>query len=89
MALKDFDIKDLFDRIEDIVNELKSNKELQAKFKDEPVKALEEVLGVNLPDEMVEKLIESVKGKIEEKGIDDKIEAIGDKIEGFLDKLDN
>lgn len=89
MALKDFDIKDLFDRIEDIVNELKTDKELQKKFKDEPVKALEEVLGVNLPDEMVEKLIESVKGKIEEKGIDDKIEAIGDKIEGFLDKLDN
>lgn len=92
MALKNFDIKDLFDRIEDIVNEIKSNKELQEKFKDEPVKALEEVLGVDLPDEKVEKVIDLVKAKIEAQGIDDKLEALGDKIEakldGLFDKLD-
>ena len=40
------------------------DKELMELFKTEPVKAVEKVLGVDLPDDMVQKIIDSVKAQI-------------------------
>lgn len=87
MALKNIDLKNVFDKVEDIAEEIMSDKALQKKFKEEPVKALEQVLDVNLPDAQVEKLIKLVKAKIAAEGLDDKLDDIGDKLEGFLGKL--
>lgn len=53
-----FDIKA---KIEEIVNKIKSDENLQKQFKEDPIKAVESLLGVDLPDDMVQKVVDGVK----------------------------
>ena len=55
---------DLKAKIEEITEKIKSDKELQAQFKTEPVKAVEKLLNVDLPDDMIEKVVAGVKAKM-------------------------
>jgi len=55
------DIKEI---IEKIVEEIKTNENLKEDFEKEPVKLIEKIVGVDLPDELVEKVIDGVKAKI-------------------------
>ena len=55
------DIKEL---IEGIVEKLQADKTLQAQFKKDPVKAVEKLLGVDLPDDVIEKVVAGVKTKL-------------------------
>lgn len=55
---------DIKEKIMEIVEEIKSNPDLRKKFEDEPIKAVEQVLGVDLPDDVIEKIIDGVKAKI-------------------------
>ena len=55
---------DIKEKIAEVVERVTSDKALMAKFQTEPVKAVEEVLGVDLPDDIIEKIIDGVKGKI-------------------------
>ena len=50
--------------IENVVERVKKEDDLKELFEKEPVKAIETVLGVDLPDEIVEKVIDAVKAKI-------------------------
>ena len=61
------------EKIEEIVNKVKSDEGFADKFKSEPIKAVEEVLGVDLPDDRINSVIEGVKAKINLGGITDKI----------------
>ena len=59
------DIKELIkDKVDGIVDKIKSDKNLLARFKSEPVKVVEELVGIDLPDDQIEKLVEAVKAKI-------------------------
>ena len=55
---------DIKEQIESIVKKLQKDKALQAQFKKDPVKAVEKLLGVDLPDDMVEKVVAGVKAKL-------------------------
>ncbi|MBQ4061315.1 MAG: hypothetical protein IJD14_00480 [Christensenellaceae bacterium] len=55
---------DLKAKIEEITEKIKSDKELQAQFKTEPIKAVEKLLNVDLPDDMIEKVVAGVKAKM-------------------------
>ncbi len=55
---------DIKEQIEGIVEKLQKDKALQAQFKKDPVKAVEKLLGVDLPDDMVEKIVAGVKAKL-------------------------
>ena len=60
-----FDIKELIkDKVDGIVDKIKSDKTLMTRFKSEPVKVVEELIGIDLPDDQIEKLVEAVKAKI-------------------------
>lgn len=65
-----FDIKA---KIDEVVNKVKSDKDFAAKFQKEPVKAVEDVLGVDLPDDQINGVIEGVKAKVNFDGIADKL----------------
>lgn len=52
------------DKINDIVSKIKNDKEFSEKFKEDPVKAIEGVIDVDLPDDMINGIIDSVKAKI-------------------------
>ena len=55
------DIKEI---IEKIVEEIKTNENLKEDLEKEPVKLIEKIAGVDLPDELVEKVVDGVKAKI-------------------------
>jgi len=55
---------ELKDKIEDIVEKLKSDPALLEKFKGNPVKALEGLTGLDLPDEQLEPLVAGIKAKL-------------------------
>ena len=71
---------DIKAKIEEIVEKVKNDKGFADKFKTQPVKAVEEVLGVDLPDETIEKVIDGVKAKVNLDSIGDKL---GDLFGGF------
>ena len=51
--------------INDVLAKLKDDEGLLAKFKAEPVKTLEGIIGIDLPDDQVKQVAELVKAKID------------------------
>ncbi len=64
---------DIKAKIDEVVDKVKADPNFAEKFKSEPIKAVEDVLGVDLPDDMVKQVIDGVKAKINLGGIADKI----------------
>lgn len=64
---------DIKAKIDEIVNKVKSDENFAEKFKNDPIKAVEEVIGVDLPDDQIKSVIEGVKAKVNFDGIADKI----------------
>lgn len=67
------------EKIEEIVEKVKNDNDFAKKFKEDPIKALEGVIGIDLPDEKINDIIEAVKAKIK---LDDS--KIIDKIKGIF-----
>ena len=55
---------DIKGKISQIVEKIKSDKEFGKKFKENPVKAVESVIGMDLPDDQINSVIEGVKAKL-------------------------
>jgi hypothetical protein len=55
---------DIKAKIEEIVAKVKGDSGFAAQFKSDPVKAVESVIGVDLPDDQIKPLIEGVKAKL-------------------------
>ena len=55
---------DIKSQITTVVDKITKDKELQELFKKDPVKAVEKVLGVDLPDDVVNKVVDGVKAKL-------------------------
>ena len=55
---------DIKEQIEKIVEKVQKDDVLRAQFKKDPIKAVEKVLGVDLPDDVIEKIGAGVKAKI-------------------------
>lgn len=55
---------DIKAQITTMVEKITKDQKLQEQFKKDPVKAVEQVLGVDLPDDVVNKIIDGVKAKI-------------------------
>jgi len=65
---------DIKEKIEEIVEKLTSDKDLLKKFDEEPVKVIEKLLGVDLPDDVINQVISGVKAKI---SVDKASDALG------------
>ena len=55
---------DIKAKITELVEKIKTDKTLQAQLKEDPIKAVESLLGVDLPDDMIEKIVDGVKAKL-------------------------
>jgi len=55
---------DIKEKIEEIAEKLTKDEALRSQFQKDPVKAVEKLLGVDLPDEMIEQVVKGVKGKL-------------------------
>lgn len=51
-------------KIEELVSKIKADKNLMTKFKEDPIKVVEDLIGVDLPDDKIEKIIDGIKAKI-------------------------
>lgn len=66
---------DIKKEVNKIIDKIKNDKDFASKFKKEPIKAVEGVIGIDLPDKEIEKVVTAVKTKLklDESGITDKI----------------
>ena len=55
---------DIKEKIEELVETISSDKALQAQFKSDPISAVEKLLGVDLPNDVIEKIVDGVKAKL-------------------------
>ena len=69
---------DIKEKIQEAVEKIAKDKALQEQFKNDPVKALEKVLGVDLADDIMNQVVQGVKAKM-----------TADKVSGAMDSLKN
>lgn len=55
---------DIKEQINKIVEEISKNPNIKEQFEKEPVKLIEKMIGVDLPNEIVMKIIDGVKAKL-------------------------
>ncbi len=65
---------DIKEYIEKAVKKIQADEDLQKQFTKDPIKALEKLLGVDLPDDLMEKVVAGVKAKLT---VDDLSDALG------------
>lgn len=70
---------DIKAKIEELVNKIKSDKNLGEKFRKDPISTVEGLLGIDLPNDQVEKIVEGIKAKID-------LDKIGGMLGGLLGK---
>ena len=66
----------LKEQITKMVESISKDKNLQEQFKKEPVKALESVLGVDLPEDVIEQVIAGVKARLTADNVSDAVDTI-------------
>ena len=68
---------DIKAKIDEVVAKVKADPNFAQKFKTEPIKAVEDVLGVDLPDDIIQKIIDGVKAKIDLGSVAEKLGGLG------------
>ena len=68
---------DIKEKIEQIVKKLMADKNLMDKFQRNPAAVIEEYVGVDLPDDLVNQIIEGVKAKIKLEKVGDALDILG------------
>ena len=69
---------DIKAKVTELVNKISTDEALQKEFKSDPVKAIESLIGVDLPDDSVGRIVDGVKAKLAAGGV-----------KGAVDKLKN
>ena len=64
-------------KIDEIVNKVNSDPDIASKFQKDPIKTVEGILGVDLPDDVIKQVVEGVKAKINVDDIKGKLGALG------------
>ena len=70
-------MNEIMEKIDKAVDELKSNKNLLDQFDKEPVKVIEKLVGMDLPDDQVEKVIDAIKAKLKVNDLGDVLGLVG------------
>ena len=76
---------DIKAKVNEIVEKLTENKDLMEQFKKDPVKAIEGLIGIDLPDDVANQIIDAVKAKITV----DNVKDLAEYAKGLLGKLFN
>ena len=68
---------DIKAKIDELTKKITGDKDLMKKFQEKPVAVIEELLGVDLPDDQIEKLVDGIKAKITLDKAGDALGALG------------
>lgn len=55
---------DIKAKIEEIVEKIKSDKQIMAKFEKDPASVIEELIGIDLPNDQVNDVVDAIKAKL-------------------------
>lgn len=67
----------LKDKIEEIVEKIKTDKDIASKFQKDPIALVEELLGVDLPNEQLEGVVNTIKAKVDLDKVSDLLGGLG------------
>ncbi|MBQ8165171.1 MAG: hypothetical protein IJZ94_05085 [Clostridia bacterium] len=70
---------DIKAKINEIADKIKNDDNLKANFKNDPISVVENLIGVDLPNDQIEKIVDGIKAKIS-------FDSIGDKLGGLFGK---
>ena len=70
---------DIKAKIEEIVEKIKGDKTIGERFQKEPTKTVEGLIGVDLPEEQIDGIVEGIKAKLN-------FEKLGDTLGGLFGK---
>jgi hypothetical protein len=56
---------DIKAKIEELVEKIKGDKDLMTKFQKDPITTVEGLLGIDLPNDQVQKIVDGIKAKID------------------------
>lgn len=73
---------DIKAKINELVDKIKNDPSLAEKFKNDPISTVEGIIGVDIPNDQVEKIVDGIKAKISL----DKLGGLGDKLGGLFGK---
>ena len=68
---------DIKEKIEELVEKIQKNPKLLKEFKENPVKIVEELIGIDLPNDQIEKVVDMIKAKINVEKISGALGGIG------------
>ena len=77
---------DIKAKINELVEKIKGDKNLLAKFKADPIKTIEKLIGIDLPDDKIKQLVDGIQAKLAIDDIGDKLGDIGGKLGGLFGK---
>ena len=55
---------DIKAKIDEIVEKIKNDKQIMAKFEKDPAAVVEELIGIDLPNDQINDVVEAVKAKL-------------------------
>lgn len=67
---------DIKAKIDEIVSKIKGDETLKDGFKKDPIKTVEGLIGVDLPDDKIAGIVDGVKAKLNLDGIGDKFHSL-------------
>lgn len=68
---------DIKAKIDEIVYKVKNDPDIAKKFQSSPVKTVEEILGVDLPDDVINQIVDGVKARVNINELKDKLGGLG------------
>jgi hypothetical protein len=69
-------VMDIKGQIDKIIEEVSKNPNIKEQFEKEPVKVIEKIIGIDLPDDVVMKIIDGVKAKLTVDGVSKAADAL-------------
>ena len=72
--------------INDVIEKLQSNKTLKEDFMSTPTKVLESLVGIDLPDDKIDPIIDGIKAKLNLDDLADKAEGVMNVLGGLFGK---
>ena len=68
---------DIKAKIEELVEKLQNDKTLLTKFQKDPITTVEKLIGIDLPNDQIEKIVDGIKAKVTMDQLGDALGALG------------
>ena len=75
----------IMDKVKEAVEKIQSDDGLMDNFKSDPIKTIEGLIGIDLPDEQLKNIADMVKAKLDPNG--SVVENLENQAEGIIDKV--